>query len=121
VCVVHAHFGSDPRRLSTFGIEVVHRAPRRTRAPKRVEREVVRTTIIEQPGRSRVPEVEVIETDETVETTEAPRRERRKSRAAMANSAGTPNPGATPMPSITPPASSTKVATTASKKKSGKS
>ncbi len=114
--VLRAHFGSYPRRRATFGIEEVRRPTRRRSAPKRGEREVVRTTVIERPGRGREPEVEVIETEETVETTERPRPERRRARSAAANSAGTPLPGAMPLPSMTPPASATQAAKTAKKK-----
>jgi hypothetical protein len=80
--VAKSHFGSDPRRLASFGLEVVKKPHRRHRR-ERTEREVVRTTVLEEVtmGPGRRPEVEVIETDtEVVEVVGEPERRRRRER-----------------------------------------
>jgi hypothetical protein len=97
--VVKAHFGTDPRRLASFGLELF-RKPRKHHRRGRPEREVVTTTVVEEVtlGRGRRPEVEVLETDsEVVEVIEPPaRRHRHGTRGGVRRAAGAPvDPGAT--------------------------
>jgi hypothetical protein len=56
--VAKSHFGSDPRRLARFGLEVVKKPHKRHRR-ERSERELVTTTVVEEvsPGDGRLVEL----------------------------------------------------------------
>lgn len=113
VTVVKSHFGSDEKKLATFGLssgKKAHRIPSRlSRAP----REVVTTTVIEEVGGGREPSVEVIEVEEVIEEGGTRRGTRRVAKGAPAVTVS----GATASPL---PAPMTKPAAAGSKKKGGR-
>ena len=104
VSVVKSHFGSDERRLAVFGIGG-SRKPKRRARPQREEREVVRSTMVEEVTVGREPAVEVVRTEEVVETTERTDRDRRpkRRRSEVVTRPSAPVTGAAPAPTKVKP------------------
>jgi hypothetical protein len=100
VVVVKSHFGSDAKKLATFGLASAKKVGRSRGTGRRGAIETVTTTVIEELPVGREPGVEVVEVETVIEPTCSRQGDRRAVKRAKAVAPAMPSTGAVP-PQIT--------------------
>lgn len=90
VIVVKSHFGSDAKKLATFGIVSAKKGHPVSRTERRIPREEVVETVVEEAIPAPEPIVVEVEVEEVIDPAPSPHREPRKRREASKPAMGPP-------------------------------